>query len=217
MAKTKQELIEELKNTPDIDPYKHDGSYELVRETVKRYCKLEDYSVITFEDFDLFHQMAIISKKKENYIERIEKSHIPEKESLKIIVNKVWETTNYANSSGDSKHKIGMFNSNQRPFKKVLLENRICAEILVKMFCGVFSMTDKKEAYKIVKEDLAKCVDNNITEVKYGVLSQILHCIQPSMFPILNGGGREIYRNLGVKIENKGLNTFIDDCDRIKI
>ena len=215
MAKTKQELIEELKNTPDIDPYKHDGSYELVRETVKRYCELEDYSSITFEDFDLFHQMVIMTKNKESYVIRIEKSHIPEKESLKNIVEKVWETTTYTNSLGDSKHKVGMFNSNQRPFKNGLLENRTCAEILVKMFCDIFSTTDKSEAYKIVKEDLTKCVDNKIRGVNYGVLSQILHCIQPSMFPILNGGGREIYRNLGVKIKNKGLNTFIDDCEEI--
>ena len=209
MAKVKQELIEELKNTPDIDPYKHDGSYELVRETVKRYCKLEDYSSITFEDFDLFHQMVIMTKNKESYVIRIEKSHIPEKEALKNIVEKVWKTTTYTNSLGDSKHKVGMFNSNQRPFKNGLLENRTCAEILVKMFCDIFSTTDKSEAYKIVKEDLTKCVDNKIRGVNYGVLSQILHCIQPSMFPILNGGGREIYRNLGVKIKNKGLNLSL--------
>ena len=28
-------MIEELKTIPDVDPDKHDGSYELVRETVE--------------------------------------------------------------------------------------------------------------------------------------------------------------------------------------
>lgn len=49
--------------------------------------------------------------------------------------------------------------------------------------------------------------------------SQVLHCLKPTVFPILNAnsGYDNIYEYLGVKLDNKGsIQTYIDNCRAIK-
>lgn len=43
-----QAIIDDLKTKEEMDPNKHDGSYELMRKTVEAYAKLNDLSVLDF-------------------------------------------------------------------------------------------------------------------------------------------------------------------------
>ena len=37
-----QEIVDALKEKTEMDPDKHDGCYELMRETIEAYSKLKD-------------------------------------------------------------------------------------------------------------------------------------------------------------------------------
>ena len=45
-----EELFNKLKNASDIDPDKHDGSYELVEKTVEAYATMDNLNSIDYKD-----------------------------------------------------------------------------------------------------------------------------------------------------------------------
>lgn len=45
-------IIELLNQETEMNPDAHDGSYELMRECVRAYSKLADYSSINFKDLN---------------------------------------------------------------------------------------------------------------------------------------------------------------------
>ena len=69
-----EQLLDKLKNAVDIVPDKHDGSYELVRETVEAYASMDSLHDIDYNDLELLYYMAIgtwqinIDKKKKRGI-----------------------------------------------------------------------------------------------------------------------------------------------------
>ena len=84
----KEELLNDLKQKSELIPDEHDGSYELMREIVGAYGKLNDYSMCTFLDLNAVHAMAIGSwkldaEKKKEYVNKgclpdSEKKHMAE-------------------------------------------------------------------------------------------------------------------------------------------
>ena len=68
----REELLNDLRAVPEMDPDEHDGSYELMREIVASYKTLGDYSQCNFRDLNAIYMMAIgtwklnAEKKKDN-------------------------------------------------------------------------------------------------------------------------------------------------------
>ncbi len=88
------ELLKDLKNLPEMNPDEHDGSYELMRETVASYSKMSSYSECNYLDLNAIYMMAIgtwrlnVEKKKEY----IRLSHLPEEEKERIVkvIDRIW-------------------------------------------------------------------------------------------------------------------------------
>lgn len=51
-------LIEKLKDTQELDPYIHDGSYELVQKTVEVLAK-QSIETLRVEDLEMVYFMTI--------------------------------------------------------------------------------------------------------------------------------------------------------------
>ena len=81
-----------LKASKDIDPDAHDGSYELVRETVRAFSALPAGYTFTFADLDLVYNMAIIFNKTERNQKAIASSSLSqsEKDRLTGVLDAVW-------------------------------------------------------------------------------------------------------------------------------
>ena len=52
-------IINFLQEQPDISPDDYDGSYELLRETVKSYAAIRDYAAIDYQDMNALYLMVI--------------------------------------------------------------------------------------------------------------------------------------------------------------
>ena len=55
----REQILEDLRQKNEMIPDEHDGSYELMREIVASYAKLEDYSDCSFVDLNAVYAMAI--------------------------------------------------------------------------------------------------------------------------------------------------------------
>ena len=113
-----QAIMNALREKEEMDPDQHDGSYELMRETIEAYSKLNDFSVIDYKDLNLVYlttvgtwKQGVAGKKK-----TVGESHLlPEdKEHLTILWDEIWEkacrgkyTNNELDASGNS--SIGLF------------------------------------------------------------------------------------------------------------
>ena len=84
--------LDELKTAADIVPDEHDGSYELVRETVKSLSTVP-LDQIDVKDFDLLYSMAIGTWKigVDKKLQRIKEIHLSdvEKKKLSVVLDKV--------------------------------------------------------------------------------------------------------------------------------
>ena len=54
-----QAIINDLKHKGEMDAEKHDGCYELMRETVKDYARLSDFSVLDYKDLNLVYLTTV--------------------------------------------------------------------------------------------------------------------------------------------------------------
>jgi hypothetical protein len=86
-------LIHDLQQKQEMQPDLHDGSYEIMRETIAAYATLEDYSEVTYLDLNAIYLVAVISlqinveKKKE----KINLGCLPQeqKERLAKVIDRV--------------------------------------------------------------------------------------------------------------------------------
>lgn len=87
-------MIEELKTIPDVVPDKHDGSYELVRETVESLSTIPQEQ-LNINDLDLLYFMVVGTWRSGVDVKRqkIKDSHLDtgEKDRLSAILEKVKE------------------------------------------------------------------------------------------------------------------------------
>lgn len=91
----RESVLRELKKQQELNPDKHDGSYELMRAIVAEYAKLGDYSRCTYKDLDAIYYMAIgtwafnVEQKKD----RIKLSCLNDdaKERLCQLVDVIWD------------------------------------------------------------------------------------------------------------------------------
>lgn len=109
------DIVSILLNAEEMEPDKHDGSYELMRTTINAYENMKDLSDLDYEDLNLVYLMCVgtwklsIAKREE----RIDASHLPadQKDVLKRKLREIWgnaDNRKYENRENDAQ-SIGMF------------------------------------------------------------------------------------------------------------
>lgn len=212
-------IIELLNQETEMNPDAHDGSYELMRECVRAYSKLADYSSINFKDLNAVYAMAIgtwklnVEKKKEY----VYAGHLPdaEKETMAGVIDAVWDHAcrgKYTNREGKGP-SIGMFGTGFYSFENKA-DAKSCQRF-IKMLVDIASLDDDNQIFDVC----SKVFDSDFNGMQAASASVMLHCLKPYTFPILNAnfGDGTIYGPLGIKLEKPGrITTYIDNCRRIK-
>ena len=77
-----QEILKKLKNTPELSPDVHDGSYELVRTIVSSYRDVNE-AVLDYHDLNAIYLMCIGTWRHgyEKKHEVVHATHLPTKSS----------------------------------------------------------------------------------------------------------------------------------------
>ena len=218
----REAIINDLKNKEEMDPDKHDGCYEMMRETVSAYSKLSDLSGLDYRDLDLIYltsagtwKHGIDAKKK-----LIKSSHLHsyEMEHLIDLWDEVWENTNrheYSNIGSGDAPSIGLFDRGKFTFKKDSDLTPEQIQAFIRMLIKLLPMTDDEEMYKCAE----KVLKIRIPGVQAAAASMILHCLKPCVFPILNKHSEhgKLFEVIGVQLTDPAnLNTYIDNCRKIK-
>ena len=180
-------FIEELKTTPDIDPDKHDGSYELIRETVKSLSTVP-VEQLNFRDLELLYFMCIgtwtsrVDVKKNKVISSslsaFEQSRLVD--ILDNVKNKAIQH-NYENIEDKTKdHSIGMFGTGFKSFKRTTDKD---VQRFLSLCVELKDMVDEEEMFNKVD----RVISQGIKGMQSAAASAILHCLKPNVFPIMNG------------------------------
>lgn len=113
-----QDILTDLKAKEEMDPDKHDGCYELMRETIKAYAKLDDISILDYKDLNLVYLTTVGTWKQgvESKKNTVNASHLlpNDKEHLAMLWDEIWEKagrgeyTNYEMDAAGNR-SIGMF------------------------------------------------------------------------------------------------------------
>lgn len=210
-------IVQDLLHSNEMDPDKHDGSYELIRETILSYKNMGNLALVDDKDLNLLYHLVIGSwrqsfdKKKES----IFKSHLPEEEKQRLVqvLDSVWEKAKngfYTNKEGDEV-SVGMFGTGFYSFKT----NKEDVSKFIKLCVDLIDEQDDNKIFEI-SDSILK---NGIMGMKSASASVILHCLKPFVFPIFNSnaGNRDIFEYLGVEIEKKELlENYINNCRKVK-
>ncbi len=207
-----------LKYTSNIsnNPNSHDGSYELVNKTVEFISNINP-SKLNVKDMDLLYLMTVGTFKcgwdcKER---RIENSNLKEddKKSLIQILNSVHGKLENGEYNNSQDH-VGMFGTGFMTFEGKMNEDdarkflRLCVEL------------QKNDNDEVMYEEAEKVLSGGIKYLRVGSVSQILHCLKPFTFPIINGAmnkGTTVYAKLGIELEEPvSESNYIENSKRIK-
>ena len=218
-----QAIMNALKAKEELDPDQHDGCYELMRETIEAYWKLDDFSILDYRDLNLVYLTTVGTWKQgvESKKKTVNDSHLmsEDKEYLSMLWDEIWDKAGrgeYSNYEMDAagNRSIGLFGTGFFTFQKNTTDTH--AQAFIKMCVDILTMTDDNAMYDRASEVLT----SSFKGMKAASASMILHCLKPSTFPVLNSnmGNRNIFEVLGVDLEKKdNLETYIDNCRRIKV
>ena len=193
-------LLKEI-NLDSYNPDLHDGSYKLVDKAVHYLSKINP-SEYDNKDMDMLYLMTVGTwshgwdKKKNRIIESNLKQE--DKDSLIQILNDVKsiaENKGYFNSL-ENNH-VGMFGTGFMKFNKLQKED---AQKFIKMCVEIQDIENQNEVF--TKTNLV--LKDGIKGMGIASVSQILHCLKPFMFPIINSAmnnNSEVYDILGMKLE----------------
>lgn len=212
-----ENILSALSKKSELIPDEHDGSYELVRETVRALStlnyddiKVEDLNMLYFSTVGTFsrtfnHKEACINKSSLNDIEKQKL-----RETLKKIRAKA--VNGDYNNHGKS-DVIGMFGTGIG----TLRVSEANSKKVIKLCIDIIDVEDDDIVINIV--DIA--LKDYMKGLGIASISQILHCLKPFVFPIFNRGpdssGLEVYRNLGFKlIKPTDTIYYIENTKRIK-
>lgn len=182
-------IIEELKTIEDINPEKHDGSYELVRETIKSLSTIPN-DMVDINDLDLLYAMVVgtwrmgIDVKQQ----KIKESNLDnnEKERLLSILEKVKEKAinhyydNIKLKGQNSGWSIGMFGTGFQTFASK--SDKESARRFISLCINLVDMNDDEAIFE--KVELA--IKKGIRGMQSAAVSVMLHCLKPYTFPIMN-------------------------------
>ena len=220
-----QAIINDLQEKEEMDPERHDGCYELLRETVNAYAKLNDFSTLDYKDLNLVYLTTVgtwsqgLDAKKKMVNECNLASD--DKEYLSMLWDEVWEKagrgeyTNYEASAKEGR-SIGLFGTGFFSFKRKNSEpSSEQVQSFIRMLIDILPMEDDEQMFSRAENVL----NTRIPGMQAAAASMILHCLKPYSFPILNSntGFSNIFEVVGVKLtRTSSLDTYIDNCRKIK-
>lgn len=217
-----QGIMQALREKEELDPDSHDGSYEMMRETIWAYAHLKELTAIDYRDLNLVYLTSVGTFKHGIEAKKriIDESHLrsEDKEYLKSLWDEVWKR------AGEGKYRtneqesystpiVGMFGTGFFSFQNKTTANH--ARDFIRMCTDILSMNDDEEMYARAEQVLTK----SFKGMQSASASMILHCLKPFSFPILNSnmGFKSIFEILGIVLDKYGyLETYIGNCRRIK-
>ncbi len=211
-----------LKEASEINPYTYDGSYLLTRKVVEAY-KEANFDLIDNKDIELIYFSTIGTWRSsfQNKKERALNSNLPisKKEEIVSLIDKLEQDTlnrvyEHSSDAGSDKPIMGMFGTGFGSFNKT--DNEAIKK-LINLFVEVAECPTEDICLNFVKNTL----NEEIRGVKTGVLTTILHCLQPCYFPIINGSNqgdaKSLYSRLGIIINNPTeITSYIENVYEIK-
>lgn len=212
-------ILDRIMSTPDIDSDKHDGSYELVRETLESLSRTEIKN-LGLADLDMLYSMSVGTWKMSIDIKnnRIEASNLIGKEKLRLksILERIKinaKNYEYENREKD-KASIGMFGTGFFTFKGNTNDEE--TRKFISLLIEIKDLKDEDEIFNILEEGFK----DGISGIQSGSASMILHCLKPTIFPIINGA---VIKSIVVLegmdlVLNKGnlLTTYIENTKILK-
>ncbi len=215
----KNDLLKKLKIQKELEADLHDGSYELMREVVAAYAKLDEYIGCTYKDLDAIYSMAIgtwafdAEDKKDRIMESCLDEY--EKERLCQVIDNVWDKACEAKYQfrESGKATIGMFGTGFRTFSRNAQDSEV--QRFIELLVDINMMDNDEEMFSRAEVVL----NNGIKGVQAAAASEILHCLKPYDFPIINGRNAliELYEDLGLELKNPTkLYTYIENARKIR-
>ena len=213
----KNKILNILSGYNEMNPDKHDGSYELVRETVRAYLGCSE-ELLDYNDLNLLYLMAVGTWKhgyaqKEKCI-NLSNLSLDKKEYLISVLNRVKDNAeNNRYEYADRPGSVGMFGTGFYSF--VSKTDKDSVKRFFKLCLDILPLDDDNDIYSIAE----KALSVKIKGMKTSSASIVLHCLKPFTFPILNGimGNDNAFSILGVDISKTGETTeYIANCRKIK-
>lgn len=213
------DIVQSLIHSTEMDPDKHDGSYELARETVRAYKNMGDLGGVNYRDLNLLYHMIIGTEKFDikHKKESVDKSNLPneEKTRLKALLDSVWQKAidkEYENSD-KLNASIGIIDTSYYSFDSS--DNGEAAETFLGLCVDILDMTDDETIFETVE----KYFTRELAGLKTGSASIMLHCLKPYTFPIFNTKleSNNIFRYFNIDIYKMNqLTTYGSNCKKIK-
>lgn len=210
-------VAQELQHIDEMDPDKHDGSYELARETVRAYKNMCNLDQIDFRDMNLIYHMVIGTWRQKIDIKKksISESHLPDNEKSRLVglLDTIWNRSKknaYTNCEGDV--SIGMFGTAFYSFYDAKKEDCIR---FIQMCIDILDNDSDEEMFDICQ----KALSTGISGMQAASASVILHCLKPCTFPVFNSnsGNPNIYLYFGIDLEKvSDLSKYIENCKKVK-
>jgi len=210
-------VAQELQHIDEMDPDKHDGSYELARETVRAYKNMCNLDQIDFRDMNLIYHMVIGTWRQKIDIKKksISESHLPDNEKSRLVglLDTIWDRSKnnaYTNREGDV--SIGMFGTAFYSFYDAKKEDCIR---FIQMCIDILDNDSDEEMFDICQ----KALSTGISGMQAASASVILHCLKPYTFPVFNSnsGNPNIYLYFGIDLEKvSDLSKYIENCKKVK-
>ena len=216
-----QEILNKLKHASELSPGEHDGSYELVRTIVSAYRDVDE-AVLDYHDLNAIYLMCIGTWRHsyDKKHEAVHATHLPEvrKQELDHLIDDLRsraEAGAYKNQEKavDSTGHIGMFGTGFYSFQNKTDPKSVRA--FIKMCIDLLDMTVDEDMFRRAALVLTKSFDG----MQAASASDVLHCLKPLTFPVINSnvGSEDIFAALGIELKSRGkLETYVDNCRKIK-
>lgn len=205
----------------EIDPKTYDPSYEMAQKAATLYGK--NFPCETDQrDLDLFYYL-VVSAKAETRRKKIEESSLKDDLKAELLlalaaVERKKEVGNYYEHESPQGY-YGMFRRAIGTFNKQNSVSKDGAKRIVKLFADVAIATSDDEKILLVEKAFAKPIKG----FQNGVASQILHCLDPYVFPIINSheGRDSLYSLFEIGIPKNSsmrndLTRYAEYCKKIR-
>lgn len=189
--------INDLIALKDIEPNTHAGCYELVQRAIELYGKVGGPANFTIADLDMIMFFTQIIKDFKKLEGAIDNSSLPDtsKTTLKNLLVHVQQKIRrgeYRNVD----HGVGIVADLPKTLrayvKRGLTDDKVSQ--LIKKLVEISSKDGLDAIFETAKEM------PRITGINDGILSPILHCIKPNVFPIWNNSSRLFFLRLPIKL-----------------
>lgn len=221
------EIINKLKGAEELLPDEYDGSYQLMREVFIGYSHLRNKNVLDYNDLDMVFMFSLKTTKSGVDVlkEKIQKCHLlhNDKKTLNKTLDNVWDAAckrKYSYSMDNEELSFGIFDTAFTSFKKERIASRS------DLIQGFFKMCIEIAAIKNETDDEIYDIAEKILNVKYkdsgmsaAFASQILHCIKPFTFPLLNSHDSiiTIFELVDIGLEYiDDISCYVSNCRKIK-